>query len=275
MAVGQTTRKALPFNNVVAAGVASNRIVQGKTLNNLQLQLGGTAFTKAMISLFRLKANEKTIFESSGSQIDSINKYRGLTADAAFLDIAFEDLTGLDIADRVVGAFDTTIGIADITTEVTIAGATAPTLQGLLYEQAPQVMANGQVSPMAGLMAKQLRYSYNISAGGVLPINFPFGPVNGAIIKRVHFFHTNMIGITVKEDSVVIHESTSAQNVYEQTRKGRAPQAGMYTVDFVMDGDMRKAFDTTKSKTVEWLPEFSAADNGYVVIEYLDRLGNL
>lgn len=275
MSVGKTTRKALPFSNVVATGDATSQITVGKTINNFQLELGGTSLTKAMITMFRLKANAKTIYEGSATQIDKINAYRGLTANAAYLDISFEDLTGLDIVDRVVGCLDTSAGIASLNTEVSIAGATAPTLKGILYETARQMDAAGNVSPYAGLMAKQLRYPFSVASGGQLPLNFPFGAKNGAIIKRVHVFHTNMTGATVKEDGLVIHESTDAQRTYEQTRMKRVPQAGMYTIDFVVDGDMRKAFDTRNAQSVEWLFDFSAADNGYIVIEYLDVLGNL
>ena len=277
MSIGKTTRKALPFSNVVATGQATNRITIGKTLNNLQLQLGGTALTKAMISMFRLKANAKTIFEGSGTQIDLINAYRGLTTAAQFLDIPFEDLSGLDQLDRFIGALDTSRGIADLTTEVDIAGATAPTLGARLHEAAPQRQADGSPSPFAGLMCKQLRYGFAVSAAGQLPLNFPFGPQSGAVIKRVHVFNTGgfMTGATVKEDGLIIHESTKAQNEYEQIRNKRVPQANMYTIDFVLDGNVRNAFDTRRAQSVEWLFDFSAADSGFVVIEYLDLLGNL
>src|SRR4030065_1094556 len=144
MSVEKTTRKALPFSNVVAPGQATNRITIGKTLNDLQLQLGGTAFTEAMISMFRLKANAKTIFEGSGTQCDLINAYRGLTTNAAFLDVAFEDLSGLDQLDRFIGALDTSIGIADLTTEVDIAGATAPTLAARLHATPPHRAVAGR-----------------------------------------------------------------------------------------------------------------------------------
>lgn len=276
MSVGKLTRKALPFSNVVATGDATSQITVGKTINNYQLQLGGTSLTKAMITMFRIKANAKTIYEGTGSQIDAINKYRGLTADAAFLDVAFEDLTGLDILDRTVGCLDTTSGIASLVTEVSISGATAPTLNALIYETAPQKDTAGNASPYSGLIAKQLRYPFSVAAGGQLPLNFPFGPKNGAIIKRVHVFHTgNMTGALVKEDGLTIHETTAAQNVYELTRMKKVPQTNVYHIDFVPDGDMRKAFDTRNAQSVEWLFTFSAADNGYVVIEYLDSLGNL
>jgi hypothetical protein len=242
----------------------------------LQLQLGGTAFVKADISMFRLRANGKAIFEGSGTQIDKINAYRGIASNVAFLDVSFEDLTGLDQVDRMIGALDTSQGIASLTTEVDIGAATAPTLTARLHEAAPQRASDGSVSPLAGLICKQLRYGFSVASAGQLPLNFPFGPVNGAIIKRVHVFHTgNMTGATVKEDGIENHVSTKARNEYEQGRHGRVPQANMYTIDYVLDGNVRNAFDTRKSQSVEWLFDFSAADNGFVVIEYLDRLGNL
>lgn len=275
MPVGKISRPAYPFSNVVGTGDATNMIATGMTLNNLQLQLAGTTFTKAMIDTFRLKANAKTIFEGSGTQIDKINSYRGQVADASFLDITFEDLTGIDQIDRAVGSLDTSIGIASLTTEVKIVGATAPQLTAMVFETAPQRQASGAVAPYAGLIAKQLRYSYNIAAGGDLPIQFPFGVHTGAVIKRVHVFNANMTKAIVKEDSVVKFERTKVQNEYEQKRHGRVPQAGMFTIDFVEDGNVMAAFDTRKAQSVDWIFTFSAADAGQIVIEYLDVLGNL
>ena len=277
MPVGKTVRNSLPFSNVIATGDATSNIATGKTIANYQLKLAGTALTKAMITTFKMRANGKVIFEGSAIQIDKIQAYRGRATNVAYLDISFEDLTGLDIVDRVVGCLDTSVGIPLLTTELSIAGATAPVLSAQQYEQGPQLAANGAVLPFAGTIAKQLRYSYSVAAGGTLPLQFPFGPQSGAVIKRVHIFQNtgNMTGATVKEDGIEIYKSLVADNVYELTRMGRVPQALMYTIDFMPDGDTRKAFDTTKSRSVEWLLDFSAADAGFVVIEYLDHLGNL
>ncbi|TAJ76107.1 MAG: hypothetical protein EPO42_13285 [Gallionellaceae bacterium] len=278
MSVGKTSRNAQPFTNVVGTGEATSIIPVGMTLNNLQLQLGfgvGGAFTKAMIDLIRIYANAKVIFEGTGTQIDKINAYRGQVSDASFLDVTFEDLTGLDQVDRVVGALDTSVGIAQLTTSVKINGATQPTLVGTAFETAPQRTASGAVSPFAGLIAKQLRYPFNTANGGTLPMLFPFGKNVGAVIKRVHIFHTNMTAAVVKEDSVVKFERTKARNEYEQKRHGRVPQLGMFTIDFIEGGNVMEAFDTRKAQSVDWLFDFSAADSGYVVIEYLDVLGNL
>jgi hypothetical protein len=66
-----------------------------------------------------------------------------------------------------------------------------------------------------------------------------------------------------------------AENSFDQTRLGRVPQTNMYTVDFVLDGEIDKALDTRDARSMEWLPTFSAADSGYILVEYMDTLGNL
>lgn len=276
MSVGKLTRYGLPFANVVAAGVATANIVPGRTLEQITLKLGGTALTKAMITLYKLKANGKVILESSGSQLDAIVAYRGSATGVAFLEIPFADIAGITELDRMVGALDTSAGVANLTHEVTIAGATAPTLDQILTETAAQRSADGRPAPFSPMMAKILRYPFNIATGGELPVTVPFGAQNGAIIKRLHVFHGgNMTAARVKQDAMVIHESIKAENEYEQKRYGRVPQANVYTIDFVVDGNMRKALDTRDARSLEWLFTFGAADNGYVIVEYLDALANL
>lgn len=276
MSVGKLTRYGLPFSNVVASGTATNNITPGRTLENFKLKLGGTALTKPMLSLVRIKANGKTIIEGTGSDLDKINAYRGETTNAAYLDLSFADYSLNNEFDRMVSAFDTSLGIANITSEVTIAGATAPTLTPIVVESAAQKSRGGDYQPYSPLLAKVLRYPYNISSGGRLPLTVPFGPQNGAIIKRLHVFHGgNMTGATVKQDGLVIHESIKAENEQEQVRHKRVPQTNVYTLDFVLDGDIRKALDTRDARSLEWIFDFSAADTGTVYVEYVDVLGNL
>lgn len=276
MSVGKLTRYGLPFSNVVATGVATNNITPGRTLETLRLKLGGTDLTKAMLTMIKLKANGKVIIEASGTELDKINAYRGEPDDAAFLDVPFADHKMLTEFDRMVGAFDTSLGISNITSEVQITGATAPTLAPILLESAVQKDNTGAAAPFAGLICKLLRYPFNIANGGKLPVNVPFGPQSGAIIRRMHVFHGgNMTGATVKQDGLVIHESIKAENEFEQKKFGRVPQANVYTIDFVADGGIKKALDTRDARSLEWLFDFSAADNGTVLVEYLDPLGNL
>ena len=275
MSVGKLIRYGLPFSNVVATGTATNTITPGRTVETLQLRLGGV-FTKAMITLIKLKANGKVFFECSGSDLDKLNAYRAEVADAAFLNIPFADFSLDGEVDMMVGAFDTSLGIANITSEVTIAGATAPVLTPILVESATQMGKDGRTLPFGPIMTKLLRYPFSIATGGTLPVTVPFGAQNGAIIKRLHVFHGgNMTGATVKQDGLVIHESVRVENDYMLKRHGLVPQNNVYTIDFVADGFVKKALDTRDARSLEWLFTFSAADVGNVYVEYLDTLGNL
>ncbi len=277
MGVGKVTRYGLPFSNVVASGTATNNITPGKTLENFKLKLGGGSLTKAMLSAIKIKANGKVIIEGTGTQLDRLNAYRGETVNAAYLDLSFADYALNNEFDRMVSAFDTSLGISNITSEITIAGATTPSLTPILVESAAQKARDGAAAPFAPLMSKVLSYPFSIATGGTLPVTVPFGPQNGAIIKRLHVMHTGgfMTGATVKIDGVVVHESLKAENEQEQVRFGRVPQTNTYTIDFVIDGDIRKALDTRDARSLEWLFAFSAADSGTILVEYVDVLGNL
>lgn len=279
MSIGKTQTKGLPFANVIASGVATAPITPRRTIENICLKLGGTTFTKSHIDLIKIKANGKVILEGSGNQFNKLNAYKGEATDAAYLPLSFLEKAGDTDADREIGSFDTSIGIANITAEVTINGATAPTLENILTESAVQRVQgpNGPVvAPWAGLMAKVLRYPFSQAVGGTLPVVLPFGRQNGAIIKRIHVEHGgNMTGATVKHDGVVVHESLKAENEFEQKRWGRVPQANMYTLDFIADGKTSDALDTRDARSLEFLLSFSAQDSGYILVEYLDTLGNL
>lgn len=273
MGVGVITRYGLPYSNVVATGVATNNITPGRTLENLKLKLGGTTFTKSMITDVKLKANGKVIVQATGTQLDKINAYKGQAADASYLDILFTERAGLNEFDRAVGALDTSM-LASLTSEITISGATAPTLTPILSESASQAVAgNGQFS---GLLTKLLQTPYNIATGGRLSaVIAPVG-ANGAVVRRVYVFSNGgyMTGATVKQDGLVIHESLKLENEYEQKRWGRVPQTNVYVIDFMVDGNVSKALDTRTAKSLEWLFDFSAADSGTIITEYLDTLGN-
>lgn len=276
MAVGKLVRNGLPFANVVNSGVATNNVTPGRTLEVLQLAMGGTSFTKANITLLKVKANGRTLIEASGTELDKINAYRGIAVNANFLDIPFFDENMVSGLDRSVTSFDTSNGVQNITTEVTVSGATSPTLKAIVVESAAQKDQTGQAAPYANLVGKLLRYPFSMANGGMLPVTVPFGKDSGAIIKRLHVVHSgNMTGATVKQDGMVIHESLAAENSNMQIRSGRVPQANMYTIDFVSDGNVRNALDTRDARSLEWLLSFSAADNGFILVEYLDTLGNL
>lgn len=278
MSIARIERYGLPFSNVAANNPSTANVSPGKTLETVRLALGGTSFTKAMISNYKMRANSKPIIDvASGTHLEKINAYRGEATDAAYLDVHFSDYSLNNEFDRHVGAFDTSLGIESITHEMDIGAATAPTLKQILWESGAQKDRSGQAAPFAPLIHKLLRYPFAQATAGQLPFTVPFGKQNGAIVKRVHVFTTNnfMTAALVRENGLTLHESTLAENNAMLTKFKRVPQTNVYTIDFVKDGDIRKALDTRDSNSLEWLFTFSAADSGVVYVEYLDVLGNL
>lgn len=274
MSIGKIKRRGLPFSNVVASGVATAQIESGRTIERLTLALGGTAFTKAMITGLKIKANAKAVIDLSGTQLDKAMKFRAIADDAAFLTLDFTELKGRDRGDQFVGGFDTS-GIKALSIEVTIAGATAPTLSYSVVESAPQV-TNPRLQRIAPMLHKMLRYPFSVAAGGALPIPLPFGET-GAIIKRLHIETSagQVDSVIVKEDSRIVYEGDKADIDFYNSEHGRVNQANWLSLDFVADNNQSNAFDVRKSRSLELTPTFSAACTGFVIAEYYDTLGNL
>lgn len=272
MAIRKIKLNGLPFANVVAAGVATAQVEIGQTIERIQLIMGGTAFNETHMTNIKLRANGKPIVDLSGSQLKALMNFRGVPQSAGFLDIDFTELTGRDFLDQVVGGFDTSKGVSQLSMEVTIAGATAPTLSYRVTRSAPQA------GNLAGVVQKILRYPWQVATGGELPIALPFGPVNGSVIKRIHVTHgvaNNVTALKVKHASDLVFESTAAANVADLTAHGRTPQANIFTVDFTADKNQGNALDTRDASSLLLLPTFGAADSGDVLVEYYDKLGNL
>lgn len=277
MAIAQLLRKGNPYLNVVANGTATNVLTPGRTLDAFRLKLGGTALTKAMLTSIKLKMNGKAVVDVTGTQLDKINTYNGLPVDAGYLDLNFSDPTMLSAFDRNVSGLDSSDGtIASFTTEVVIAGATAPVLEPILLESAAQKDRSGVAAPFAPFFTKLLTFPFAVSAGGkMLFPHIPAGAGNGCIVKRVYIFHGGyMTGAVVKEDGVPVHESLRLENEYHQKRYGKVPQANVYVIDFAVTGEIGDALNTRLSRTLEWLFEFSQADSGTIIVEALDTLPN-
>lgn len=259
-------QKNLPFFNVVAAGVATMSLPLGMTYERIVLMLGGTAFTKAMITDIKLKLNGRVFLQTTGSRLDTINKYKGIFDAAAFLTLDFTEIFARDEVGQSVGAIGTAEGVSSFTAEITIAGATAPTLESYSVLSGPKRL---------GVVTKILAYPVNFSTGGKYPIVLPFGAQGGALVKRAYFFHTNMTALEVKKNGLVIHESTTAINEFIAKENKKVPQAGLYVYDPIVDNNQSGMLVTADARSMEWNITLSAADTVNVYVEYLDILGNL
>ena len=258
----------LPFSNVVASGVATSSLPLGMSYNCIVLQLGGTAFTTAHITDIKVRLNGKVIWNDTAERNNLINVYRGMPTSTAFVEVDFTEPQLKRIEDHYAGNINTARGVSSLALEVTISGATAPTLT-------PYYELNGPAA--LGVIAKRILFTAAFSASGKFPFKIIDAANAGAMVKRVHFSHTgNMTILEVKKNGTVIFDNIpTAVNTRHQARYGKTAQANLFTYDPIVDDNGANMLVTADARNLEFNPTFSGADNVTAVAEVIDVLGNM
>lgn len=270
-------QKLPPFANVVATGIATTYVPYKMSVNRLILALGGTTFTKAMITDIKVKLGPKIVYNITGSRLDTINTYKKQGVNANYLVIDFTERDAPDIIGKELGAYDLGI-ISDVMTiEVTITGATAPTL--VAYAQLTPSSGNpNQQGSGNPLMLKMLYVPATFAAGGKQYI--PFNP-RGALIKRLHFFHGgNMNGMEIKKNGLTLWDGINgtagaADTQFVQTDYNRTPQTNHLVYDPIVDWNQSGMIVTKDAASFEIYANLSAADTVSMYAELIDMPGNI
>lgn len=266
-----------PFQNVVATGVAiadMNKFL-GSVLEKITITLGGTTFTKSMITLIQLKLNGKVAFETDGSKLDASNLYLGATADATILKIDFMDRKAVTVNARQAGAIDLSVGsgITSVRLEVTISGATAPTLVGFCDVSPPN--ADPTEAGIRGLIMRRHRATYVVGAAGVFALPVPhLDPAGGGSnYRRIYLYSANMSALKTVREGVTEHELTKLQNEGAQKDNFRFPQANLVVLDPVQDGQLSgRTWDTRPVagvRSAQFYGTFSAGETITIETEEL------
>lgn len=248
------------FQNVVATGTAICTLTQevtGKVLEGIMLKLGGTTFTRAMITGWRLKADGRPLRTSTGADTNSIYTYYGRanTATEMFIDFMMPQArTPLAYASGALDCAIDTSKITNLTLEVDIAGATAPTLKGWA-ELSPSVDIP-QERPVRWLMLREERAQIVVGASGetdiaqYIPHFLPSG--GGGVYTAIHLFAANVTDIRVKRNGVEEFKYPVAVMQALQKRAGRVPQANHVVFDPMTDNMLEgRTFSTSKAMGVE------------------------
>lgn len=269
-----------PFQNVVNSGVAigdMNKFL-GTVLEKITLVLGGT-FTKAMITKIELKANGKIIYETDGSKLDAANLYNGGASDATILKIDFMDRKAVTVNARQAGAIDLSVGsgITQLRLEVTIAGATSPTLAGFADVSPPT--ADPSEAGIRGLIARRHRATFVVGAAGTFALPIPhIDPAGGGSnYRRIFFYSANMTALKTQREGVTEHELTKVQNEAAQKDNFKTPQSNLVVFDPVQDGQLSgRTWDTrpvSGVRSAQFYATFSAGETITIETEELLPLG--
>lgn len=266
-----------PFQNVVASGVAicdMNKFL-GTVLEKITFTLGGTTFTKAMITNIALKANGKVIFETDGTKLDSANLYNGQTSDVTILKIDLFDRKAVTVNARQVGALDLSVvsGITQLRLEVTTSGATAPTLIAFADVSPPNNDPAEQL--IRGLMARRHRATQTIGAAGEYALAIPhLDPAGGGSnYRRIYIYSSNCTKIKTVREGVTEHELLKLQNEASQKDNFKTPQANLVVFDPVQDGQLQgRTWDTRPAsgvRSAQFYATFSAGETITIETEEL------
>lgn len=257
----------LPFSNVVATGVATTSLPLGMSYNCIQLALGGT-FTTTHITDIKVRMNGKAVWQDTALRNNLINVYRGMPTSTAFVEVDFTEPKSKTMQGQYLGNYNTAQGVSSLTMEVTISGATNPTLT-------PYYELNGPAK--LGVIAKHILFTAAFSAAGKFPFKIIDAANAGALVKRVHFAHTgNMTALEVKKNQTVIFDNIpTAQNTRTCARFGKTTQSNIYPYDCIVDDNDSNMLITQDARDLQFNPTFSASDNVTAVTEVIDILGNM
>lgn len=266
-----------PFSNVVASGVAvgdMNKFL-GTVVEKITLDLGGTTFTPSHITSIQLKLNGKVVWEASGARLVASNTFLGGATDATKLKIDFMDRKAVTVNARQVGSIDLSAGsgVTSVRLEVTIAGATAPTLNGFVDVSPPtNDPAEAGIRP---LMARRHAATVVVGAAGTfaLPIPHIDPSGGGSNYRRLFIYSANMTAIKTMREGVTEHELSKAQNEAAQKDNGRVPQVNLFVFDPCQDGQLTgRTWDTRPVSGVRSAQVYGTFSAGETVTIETDEL---
>lgn len=265
------------LQNVAPGNVATLKCPAGPgapTYDQIKLELGG-GMTPAHIEYIRGKANGRIFCdESTGTILNLRDDYRGIFTEAGYVVLDFTEPNARNGAAEQLLASVPGALLQDLSFEIKVA-AGAP--------GAGTIKAVANYRPPTGnpFIRKLLSTSQAFAAAGTdASPNILYLPVGGSggKIKRV-WLHESVAGTTTQAQmriaNNVIHEVTRTRAENDQKRNGLTPQAGIFVLDFVEDGNLAGMLDTANAPMVELRLTNGAACTYTVYYELIDPIGRL
>lgn len=250
-----------PFPSVPKTGIATlvTNELAGRSVHGLIFELGGTDYTRDHLDNIKVRAGQKDLLEGiTGAQLQDLNDYNGLNEDASYVAHFFGDPTARTIRGQHLGDLDLDIyGNDPLQIEVKNAGiaTTVPTLKVYALVSVPKLaMGIGYNDAEAATVRAMIR-TVNQPAAAInrKAVEIGLGSSAGAKIRALHFFHSALESVEFRKASDVKHDNISIPlNSYVQGAFARTSQAGLYTLDRIMDGNQGEAETTLQRNGRPW-----------------------
>jgi len=271
--------KCPPFENVGANQTAIiPRLPMGEVYHGIILKLGGAAFTKAHITSILIRLGGKVIWDVTGPQLDTTVQYMGMTPDASFLLIPFSEFNARTILGEEIGAIDTVnFNYSGFSIEVEIGGATAPTLEAWRKTTNKKAVAEPEHLPLFKAM---IPATHSFGSAGTYSFPIPTGSQAGALVKRIHYFHTNITEQSVRFAGQDIYDQVpTALAQFWQNNLTRVTQAGHLCFDPITLDNQSATLPTlnrsNKLNNIEWRNKLSGADTINTITELYATLSSI
>lgn len=279
--------KLPPFNPVANGQRATTQVQRWQmTLGRILLCFHGTnSITKSSITEVVVKIGARVVFGPiSGTELDKLNKYRGIFDDAQHLTIDFTERDALSVVAKEIGGIDLpALGNEDVFVEVVNNAASGtPALYALggftsLQFDPSKPAADGQ------LIKKVLKYQVPTTGGTAVTWMPDF---KGALVQRIHFAYTgtdwtatangNLVSIEAKKNGVAIHDRIECRdNRFVLQEHKKVPQSRWYSLDFIADNVNSAALASAGANSLQFDLALAATDTIQAIVECLDVPRNL
>lgn len=248
-----------PFPSVPGTGIATlvTNELAGRSVHGLIFSQGGTTYDRTHIDSIKIRAGQKDLLEGiTAAQLQDVNDYNGLNSETAYFAHFFGDPTARTIRGQHLGDLDLDIyGDDPLQIEVKNNGATAPELKVYALVGAPKrEMGIGFDDAEAATVRAFIR-TVNQPAAAInrKAVEIGLGSSAGAKIRALHFFHANLTSVEFRKASDVKYDNIPiALNSYLQGAFARSAQAGLYTMDRIVDGNQGEAETTLQNNGRPW-----------------------
>jgi len=252
----------------VAANARSTMVtdqLMDRSIHALIIERGGT-FTNAHLTGIRVGLDGKDLVRGiTGAQLVDLNEYDGLPDETGYTFVFFGDPTARTIRGQHLGDLDCAVYRKPLEIELDIGGATNPTAQMWALTGVPKLNMGLGFNDLEAMTLRALIRTVIQPAAAVTrnAYGVSLGSEPGARIRKIAFFHTNLTRVELQKQSLRKWDDISAAlNSAVQKQYARTPQAGLYMLDRVADGNQGEAESTVQADGRPWNLQLSLTTSG-------------
>lgn len=242
------------------------------TYDKIHIKMGG-GLVAADLTRIEIQANGRPFYINNGPDVVKEMTYKGHPIDAAWLTI---DFTNPRAKGSVMSQFAATIPanlLNSLKMFVTISGAANPAMT-------MEVKTEHRAPTSNPFIRKMLDFHVGLQGAGEHDLFLPSGS-SGGIIQRIWFHNTGHITAwDLRVNRLSARRQVLADWEYEQGQNELVPQANLDVMDFIVDGNLQGALDTSAGKdgkvpVVELRVTTDAAETIRGYLEYIDPISRL